>query len=737
MEDTSYLEPDFDPSKLKVADLRRVLLAHEVKAPSTAKKQQLVDLFLSDIKPRANELLQQQMNVKASGVGITLVGGARNVSRSQSTNSNISTENETEPTVAATPVRRGGKGRAARFVGSDADDEASAVKPSRAKGGRARREVVKQDSLLLTDDEAQVFSTPTTRPRGRAKKQAQPIETPVAPKQEEPLDNVDNVLTSATKARSTKRRIGQPRKSAAALVASVVEPLADPTSPERDVEMVQEAARVKNRAIADATARAISSKKPQHNTSDLPVTLSQLLSNEEEVMANSATRRRGGRESHGSGYFSDDNPFQSGTEDASDERLIRRRVEASKPATKKTHLKPKEDLDNSPFYDPFTATPAPHERQTSGRERRTPIAQKVVKNPRPSLSTASFSWFSLVIVVMGFSLAANLVWYRHQKMQLGYCDTGVVPPESKHSGLFGILQEPTCILCPFHATCKDRQLEGCASGYLLQEHPLQQCWPFSATCVPDTKREVRVHELVQKSLQIIAERTGLIECGALKGLGHLSLTQLRDIVQQLDIGKSMSSTQFDDAWSEATQELTSHADELALTIAKDDTNNTVNVSSKAPIYPLSCRIQRGVTQLLLSYLPELIGIILVLSGYWYIRSWMQTKSQDSTLATAMVDHALDILYQQEHRHHTDPTQHPYAAVSITHLRDLLLRDIHDLQRRQRIWTRVQNIVEKNSNIRTSVQELRGEQTRTWTWVGTVTSPAKKPSGRSVYPSLDN
>lgn len=68
---------------------------------------------------------------------------------------------------------------------------------------------------------------------------------------------------------------------------------------------------------------------------------------------------------------------------------------------------------------------------------------------------------------------------------------------------------------------------------------------------------------------------------------------------------------------------------------------------------------------------------------------------------------------------TDPAQHPHAAVSIAHLRDLLLRDIHDLTRRQRIWMRVQRIIERNSNVRTSVQELRGEQTRTWTWVGTV------------------
>jgi hypothetical protein len=84
MEDTSYLDPDFDPNKLKVADLRRILIAHEVATPSNAKKQQLIDLFLSNVKPRASELLAQRANVKPSSVGITVMGGGRSVARSQS-----------------------------------------------------------------------------------------------------------------------------------------------------------------------------------------------------------------------------------------------------------------------------------------------------------------------------------------------------------------------------------------------------------------------------------------------------------------------------------------------------------------------------------------------------------------------------------------------------------------------------------------------------------------------------
>ncbi|RKP26702.1 Man1-Src1p-C-terminal domain-containing protein [Syncephalis pseudoplumigaleata] len=783
MEDTSYLEPDFDPRKLKVAELRRVLLAHDVAAPSTAKKQQLVDLFLSGIKPRAGELLAQRANVKPSSVGITRVGSGHAVSRSQSVpteaSDNAAAEAEAAVLPMVTPSRRKGRGKAAaKVIASDADDEASAIKSPRAKGGRARRETIKRESLMSSDDEEQVFTTPATRPRARANRSLPdpPVETPVPVKTEAhaTADSKDDGSSTdtATKARSTKRRIGQPRKSAAALVASVVEPLADPSSPERDLELVHEAARIKNRAIADATARAISARKAQPSTGELPVgggldrgsvrvddaytmvqvTLSQLLANEEDVRDNSAHRRRGARETHsGAGYFSDDNPFQSGNEASPDDHGARRRAETAKQVAKKMYpkvkqeepreqMKPQEDAENSPFYEPFTAPSTSRHANPMARQTRRAPPARVTKPSRslsalPPTSVAPLSWCGLVFIIVSFLLAANLVWYRHQKMQLGYCDTGVVPPESKHNGLLGVLQEPTCTLCPLHATCSQGRLEGCTPGYLLREHPLHRYWPFSAACVPDTEREIRIHSLVYHALQIVAEHTGLVECGALQDARHLPLARLGDRVQTT-VGQSMSKEQFDDAWSAAAHELVSHADELALEVTKEDNGQDMQlVASTAPVYPLGCRIQRGITQLVLTYMMEIAGMLLAITGYWYIRTWFQNKSHDSALATAMVEQVLDSLCQQDYLHRTDPAQHPHAAVSIAHLRDLLLRDIHDLARRQRIWARVQRIVERNSNVRTSVQELRGEQTRTWTWVGTVIPPATtKSNGKLVHAS---
>ena len=73
MDDTEYLEPNFDPTRLRVPDLRRILLFHDVDFPSSAKKDQLVNLFLDEITPIAKTLLEEKLSVRPSCEGIEIV----------------------------------------------------------------------------------------------------------------------------------------------------------------------------------------------------------------------------------------------------------------------------------------------------------------------------------------------------------------------------------------------------------------------------------------------------------------------------------------------------------------------------------------------------------------------------------------------------------------------------------------------------------------------------------------
>jgi HeH/LEM domain len=72
-DDGEYLQPNFDPTTLRVADLRRILLFHDVDYPSSAKKSQLVNLFLDHVSPKAEGLLKKKSRIRPSNRGIIKV----------------------------------------------------------------------------------------------------------------------------------------------------------------------------------------------------------------------------------------------------------------------------------------------------------------------------------------------------------------------------------------------------------------------------------------------------------------------------------------------------------------------------------------------------------------------------------------------------------------------------------------------------------------------------------------
>ena len=58
------------------------------------------------------------------------------------------------------------------------------------------------------------------------------------------------------------------------------------------------------------------------------------------------------------------------------------------------------------------------------------------------------------------------------------------------------------------------------------------------------------------------------------------------------------------------------------------------------------------------------------------------------------------------------------------LRDDVLRSVHSFRERERIWGRVWNVVQQNSNVRAAMREGRsGDVGRAWEWIGALPAPA--------------
>lgn len=104
MDDQEYLQPGFDPTTLKVSELRGILTQHGIAYSQSIKKAQLVDLFTQHVAPKARRILNVRSRVKASGLGI------------------VDNDRDNTPLVEVTPRRRSSR-RTARKENTEAGEE--------------------------------------------------------------------------------------------------------------------------------------------------------------------------------------------------------------------------------------------------------------------------------------------------------------------------------------------------------------------------------------------------------------------------------------------------------------------------------------------------------------------------------------------------------------------------------------------------------------------------------------
>lgn len=76
-------------------------------------------------------------------------------------------------------------------------------------------------------------------------------------------------------------------------------------------------------------------------------------------------------------------------------------------------------------------------------------------------------------------------------------------------------------------------------------------------------------------------------------------------------------------------------------------------------------------------------------------------------------------FPQERLHYLDPVQAPQVTIPVAHLRDDILASELSPASRQRLWSKVEKIVEGNANVRAGEDEVNGEVWRVWQWVGLV------------------
>lgn len=133
---------------------------------------------------------------------------------------------------------------------------------------------------------------------------------------------------------------------------------------------------------------------------------------------------------------------------------------------------------------------------------------------------------------------------------------------------------------------------------------------------------------------------------------------------------------------------------------------------------------------------------LLIGVYFYIRNSISSRNKANAAVPNLVAVTLDRLAMQASLHASDKEGYPESWISISQLRDDVLRDEFSLGRREAVWQKVRKVVELNANVRASQREGRnGEISRVWEWIGAVgelgSGEKRRKSGRVSWGVYDD
>ncbi|KAI4947369.1 hypothetical protein J4E91_006721 [Alternaria rosae] len=332
------------------------------------------------------------------------------------------------------------------------------------------------------------------------------------------------------------------------------------------------------------------------------------------------------------------------------------------------------------------------------------------------------------------------VW-RQEKIDVGFCGIG-----RDATGLGGMELPswadqllPQCEPCPPHAQCFRGLTLRCDPDFIMKDHPLSLggLVPLPPTCEPDSEKTRKVNGIANKAVEILRQRKAQYECGEPDAAGNpVESPEVSegDLKQQMASQKSKSLTdqEFSELFDRAFPELTMREEIVEST--DGTTGGRRLASTSLAKLSLSCSVRRSLRESFERHLLQIVTVLILIATGSYGKYAYTSNRAMEVRAKQLASDAYDRLQDQAALSYYDSGAE--KGISMTQLRDDVLRTEFNASRRQKLWTRVQAKVEKNSNIRAGVRTTAsGDVARMWEWVGPVKriddgrSPEKRESGR--------
>jgi len=328
------------------------------------------------------------------------------------------------------------------------------------------------------------------------------------------------------------------------------------------------------------------------------------------------------------------------------------------------------------------------------------------------------------------------VW-RQEKIEVGFCGVGrdatTLAGVEIPSWAGQVL--PQCEPCPPHAQCYRGLKIRCDPDFIEKDHPLSLggLVPLPPTCEPDSEKTRKVNGIANRAVEVLRQRKAQYECGEPDAEGNpveSPEVSEKDLKQHMASQKSKSLTdqEFSELFDRAFPEVLMREEVV------ETTNGTAGgrrlASTSLAKLSLVCSTRRYLRQSFERHLLKIIGVLLFVALSSYSKySYTHHRSMEARAAQLASD-AYDRLQDQAALSFLEPGAE--KGISMTQLRDDVLRTEFNASRRQRLWTRVQAKVERNSNIRAGVRTTaNGDVARMWEWIGPVKrlEDGKRESGR--------
>ncbi|KAF8455506.1 Man1-Src1p-C-terminal domain-containing protein [Terfezia claveryi] len=738
MDEPAYLQPDFDPNTLKVPELRNLLLEYDVDYPSAAKKAVLVDLFNEHIAPRAQRIVEQRGSVRASSKGIVsvdragnaLVEGPRRGSRRVRRKSVVDTDSDAGggsdilESIIMSPVKK---------------------TPARRTASPSKRLISGRHSRVGTEDAGEPEIPRTVRKTRRSStKPAESVpETPVPPRRQQTQEPDDD-----------------PEKS----------PFSMENVFQKSTPVPPASKESRRKTMQPRTEERISSRPGRRLTDFLPSTTTQETEPEEPQYSQYGFLST----SHGPEAPETDNQRNTGRPDEPVARTSTKPFEVSvsrlgsmapmpvvTPDRPIVKIEKVEDDDLIPAGEEFTPEGA---KEIAEAEEEGAVVPRRSGGRRNTSTPATASALWAVIAAL---LIAYFVWWRKEKIEIGYCGVGNTAPKGLKSHYHGdrdwaTVLRPECEPCPPNAVCKPNYTAECKSDYVLVNSPfsLFGLIPLAPTCEPDSEKLRRIAILSDEAIKVLRKRAADVECGEIapikphrggkdgeagkegeedkegkevSGSGPVAKfaeggplargkgmddTELYHAMYELKAPK-LSDEQFNELFKAALEEVVSR-EEIE---AKEDSTSLASL-------PLICSIRLSLLNTLASYRIELLSILAAILTIIKINMKLQQRRKNNELVTKYVHLVLDLL-QRKAEMMVGSEREDDAAVPVVQMRDQVLRHEFNPERRQEVWKGVQGVVEHNSNVRAMSREVRGEVFRVWMWIGGVGRLEESPRGVPV------